>query len=139
MSRQLIKGMDNNKIEESIIANCGELTFVAEELGVTYKAVEKAVEKSPELQDAVRIGREALLDAAERCVMNALKNGDSSMAKFVLKNIGTARGWLPDNPQAAVQVNVIPPSEQAKRVRQIFGLPEEGSENKFQEDGKGNG
>lgn len=132
MKRALIKGIDNAKLEKSIIENCGELTFVAEELGVTYKAVEKAVSKSPELQAAVRIGREALLDAAERCVFNAMKNGNSSMAKFVLQNLGTARGWLPDNPQTAVQVNVIPPSEQAKRVRAIFGLPEEG-------DGKGNG
>lgn len=126
MNKELIKGIDNDKLEQSIIQNCGELTFVAEDLGCTYAQLEIAISKSDKLQDAVRIGRETLLDAAERCVFNAMKNGNSSMAKFVLQNLGTARGWLPDNPQAAIQVNVIPPSEQAKRVRQIFGLPEEG-------------
>lgn len=130
--KALIKGISKDKIAESIIENCGELSFVAEDLGCSYAQLEIAISKSKDLQNAVRIGRETLLDAAERCVMNALKNGDSSTAKFVLKSVGTARGWLPDNPQAAVQVNVVPPSEQAKRVRQIFGLPEEG-------DGKTNG
>lgn len=125
MKRELIKGIDNAKLEKSLIENCGELTFVAEELGVTYKAVEKAVGRSTELQAAVRIGREALLDAAERCVFNAMKNGSASMAKFVLQNLGMNRGWLPDNPSAQVQVNVLPPSEQARRVRAIFGLPED--------------
>ena len=132
MAKALIKGISNDKIEKSIIENCGELSFVAEDLGCTYAQLEIAISKSDKLKNAVRIGRETLLDAAERCVMNALQSGDLSMAKFVLKSVGTARGWLPDNPQAAVQVNVVPPSEQAKRVRQIFGLPEEG-------DGKTNG
>lgn len=125
MSRQLIKGIDTERIKRSLVGNCGELTFVAEDLGIDYATLEAAVSKSKKLQEAVRIGREILMDTAERCLFTAMKNGNSSIAKFVLQQIGTARGWLPDNPSAQVQVNVLPPSEQARRVRQIFGLPED--------------
>ena len=125
MSRQLIKGIDTERIKRSLIENCGELTFAAEELGCTYEQLEAAIAKSKKLKESCRIGRESLLDAAERCIFNAMKNGSASMAKFVLQNLGMGRGWLPDNPSAQVQVNVAPPSEQAKRVRAIFGLPED--------------
>lgn len=125
MKKALVKGIDNDKLEQSIIANCGELTFVAEDLGIDYATLESAVAKSKKLQEAMRIGREILMDTAERCLLTAMKNGNSSIAKFVLQNLGMNRGWLPDNPQAAVQVNVLPPSEQARRVRAIFGLPED--------------
>lgn len=123
--KALIKGIDNTRLLDCIKENCGELSFVAEDLGIDYATLESAVAKSKKLQEAMRIGREILMDTAERCLLTAMKKGNSSIAKFVLQNFGMNRGWLPDNPSAQVQVNVLPPSEQAKRVRQIFGLPED--------------
>ena len=125
MMKALIKGIDNQRLLSCIKENCGELSFVAEDLGIDYATLEAAVAKSKKLQEAKRIGREILMDTAERCLLTAMKNGNSSIAKFVLQNLGMGRGWLPDNPSAQVQVNVVPPSEQAKRVRAIFGLPED--------------
>ena len=132
--KALIKGVDNQRLLDCIKENCGELSFVAEDLGIDYATLEAAVAKSKKLQEAKRIGREILMDTAERCLLTAMKKGNSSIAKFVLQQIGTARGWLPDNPSAQVQVNVLPPSEQAKRVRAIFGLPEDEDDQKKLED-----
>lgn len=122
--RSLLRKHSTDEIAKIIIDNCGELSFVAEDLGVPTKALELAVASTPRLQDAVRLGRESMLDVAEHCLVNAMKMGDAGVAKFVLKNLGTRRGWQPDNPQTAVQVN-ISSEDKVKKVREIFGLPED--------------
>lgn len=119
--RSLLRKHSTDEIAKNIIDNCGELSFVAEDLGVPTKDIELAVASTPRLQDAVRLGRESMLDVAEHCLVNAMKMGDAGVAKFVLKNLGTRRGWQPDNPQTAVQVN-ISSEDKVKKVKEIFGL-----------------
>lgn len=48
----------------------------------------------PEFASACDDVDEANLDAAESCIMDAVKNGDTAAAKFLLKTKGKKRGYV---------------------------------------------
>lgn len=97
----------------------GALTFAARDLGMELTDLEALVRNTPEYRQAVRDGREQLLDMAEQCLVAAIQSGDSKAAQFALKTLGGNRGWREEN---NVQILALSPTEQLNKVRRIFGV-----------------
>lgn len=123
------------KIKDTLIDQCGMIAFTAEELGIPLRDVERAIEENPDLQEAARYGRELLLDTAEQCLLESIKMGDARAAAFALKTLGGSRGWREN--LANINVNVLSPAKQLEKVREIFGIVDDGDDPKMIDVGDG--
>ena len=73
--------------------------------------------------EAVRIeARSAIVDLAEKTIVEAMKAGNLNAALYTVKTLGRNRGW---NESATLNVNVMSESEKEKAIKKLFGIDNE--------------
>ena len=82
-------------IEEAIPKCSGNLSRVADLLGITRARVASRVEKTPRLAFALAETKDRMLDSVEEAIQGKAKDGDVSAGKLVLTTIGKERGYVP--------------------------------------------
>ncbi|MBD3292310.1 MAG: hypothetical protein GF393_05260 [Armatimonadia bacterium] len=77
------------------ICDCGgSVTDAAKALGCARNTIAKRAEKEPEIAEAIRDAREAMVDEAEKSLFTAVKKGEAWAVCFCLKTQGKSRGYV---------------------------------------------
>jgi hypothetical protein len=94
----------------------GMLTIAAKNLGVSYVTMLNYQANIPEVAQAVKDARNAMLDAAElKLYTKAVKDGDTTALIFLLKTQGRIRGY---NDKLDINANVSATVSWADFVKQ---------------------
>lgn len=80
----------------AIIDAKGILTVAAKKCNVTHSAMWQYVKNNPELNKAIEIATEEVLDLTELKFFEALRSGDPWAVKFMLATKGKRRGYSND-------------------------------------------
>lgn len=72
----------------------GLLSVAARSLGVNRRTIYRAMERWPELQDAVDEARDLHLDVAEGKLFAAVQRGEKWAVLFALRTLGKTRGYV---------------------------------------------
>ena len=80
-------------ISQAVEGSRGNLSRVAEVLGVSWDTARKWVFDDPGLKSLFESERDKVLDKAEDIIYTALDQNDIPTAKWVLSTLGRYRGW----------------------------------------------
>ena len=69
-------------------------TIAAKRVGCTYKTFLEYAAKYPEINEAVKDAREAMLDTVELKAYDRIMSGDTAMIIYMLKTQGRSRGYI---------------------------------------------
>jgi len=96
----------------------GSVSAVARHFGMSRGYVAKLIAENEELSAIVEQYQEELVDAAEKNVYDAVIEGDMVQSQFVLKTLGSRRGWAPAPNQSVhtIQGNPDKPIEVTSNV-----------------------
>lgn len=88
-------GVSVKALEKAIAEHRGNITRVAQAVGLSRKSVYNRIEASPALQAAVQEAREALIDLVEGGLYDAAVRGSLTAQIAVLNNhpVSRQRGW----------------------------------------------
>ncbi len=75
-------------IEKLLIAHRGNISATARALGITRQAVQKRIQRSARLQQALEEGRQALVDEAHEQLARAVSEGKAWAITFTLRFLG---------------------------------------------------
>ena len=89
-----MKKPNNKTIIEALEATAGMVTYTAKKLDVSYVTLWKWMNKSPELQQALKAIKESHIDLAETKLLQNVKGGDPGSIFFYLKCIAKDRGYV---------------------------------------------
>lgn len=81
------------KIREAIPGSMGNRAEVARRCGVCWRTIAKYFKENPELQELLEDENEAVLDVAEKSLLELVKDKDFRAIKFVLTTHGKHRGY----------------------------------------------
>lgn len=105
------KGYTKPKVLTAISGSGGVVTTIAKRLGCTWYTAQQLIQKWDETKEAYDAEKEQLLDLAESTMLQAIKNGDISAAKWYLSTQGKWRGYSerheitgPDNEPIRIEV-----------------------------------
>ena len=82
------------RIETAINELDGNITKVAEKLGVNRSTIYRRIDKSDRLKKALDNARESMLDHVESALYTKAKQGDTTSMIFFLKTQGKRRGYI---------------------------------------------
>jgi hypothetical protein len=85
---------DDEKVKECIADAKGVLVNVCKRLGVSRQPLVDHIKGNKELEDALNIARESMLDVGEDVLYNAVKAGEPWAVCFYLKCQGKSRGYV---------------------------------------------
>lgn len=71
----------------------GIIDEIARRLGVAWATARTYINKWEETKEAYEVESERIIDMAEETVLNSIKNGDTSDAKWLLARKGRKRGY----------------------------------------------
>ena len=87
------KNYTKTKTLAAIQGSGGIISTISKRLGCTWRTAQKLTQQWPEAQEAYRDEKEQLIDLAETTLLQAIKGGDMSAAKWYLSTIGKERGY----------------------------------------------
>lgn len=87
------KGYTQPKTLAAINGSGGVISTIAKRMGCTWYTAQQCIKKWPETEEAYSAEKEQLLDLAETTLLQAIKNGDISAAKWYLSTQGKWRGY----------------------------------------------
>ena len=123
----LAKRYTPEEIEASIRRNFGTLTYTCLDLDCTISQLTHYLKEHPEMKLVKQEARAAIVDLAEKTIVESMKEGNLNAAIYTAKTLGRDRGW---SEQAVLNVNVMNDAEKAEAVKRLFGMPEEEEEAK---------
>ena len=118
----LSKRYTPEEIELSIRKNYGTLTYICLDLDCTVQQLEYYLRKHPQMEAIRNEARNAIVDLAEKTIVEAMKAGNLNAALYTVKTLGRNRGW---NESATLNVNVMSESEKEKAIKKLFGIDNE--------------
>lgn len=78
---------------ESIVRNRGQLEVVADELGLTVRAIYNYRDRYPVVKDALEETRERTYEVVKRRLLDLIDEGNVAATIFWLKTQGRDKGW----------------------------------------------
>ena len=80
-------------LEQLLREHYGNISTVAEELGLPRARVYERIRKSPRLQSVLQQARETIKDIAERNIFRKVMQGDIPTSQWLLARLGRERGY----------------------------------------------
>jgi hypothetical protein len=93
-SRKGKPNLDPKTVADVLRRACGICQVAANELNCSRDAVEKQIQKHPEVAAAAREGNEIINDLAEAKLVDAIRRGESWAITFRLKTKAKDRGYV---------------------------------------------
>lgn len=87
------KKLTEEKILDAISGSAGIKTTILKRLNVSLPTLNKYIDESPSLQQALKIEEESVLDMAEGTLYQLIQNGDAGAIFYFLNNKGKSRGY----------------------------------------------
>ena len=82
------------EVEQAIKQKDGNISDIAEALGVARSTVYRKINKHPSLKQTLDDSRESLVDLAEGKLRTEVKKGNITAIIFTLKTLGKSRGYV---------------------------------------------
>ena len=96
--------LDQKLVAKLIMDHTGNLSRVADSLGVCRGVLRRMIDKNPDLQELLRQQRERQLDQLEQsCFDRAIETNDTTLQLFLLKTQGKSRGYDQNEAQNAAK------------------------------------
>lgn len=86
--------ISEDRLEELIIKNRGNLSAVARAVPMSRSGVGKRVAESDRLKEACQAARDEVLDAIEDQLFSKAMQGETTEMIFTLKTLGKGRGYI---------------------------------------------
>jgi len=80
-------------LEQLLREHYGNISTVAEELGLPRARVYERIRKSPRLQSVLQQARETIKDIAERNIFRKVMQGDIATSQWLLARLARERGY----------------------------------------------
>lgn len=84
----------------------GNVKAMADELGVSRRTVDRRINESVKLQEALRQSRQTMIDNAESVLYNKVLAGNMTAVIFFLKTQGKNRGYTERREERVMNIDV---------------------------------
>ena len=92
--KKIIPKITKKKLETAIIDSGGILTTIAKRCVISRNTLYRYLEEHPEYKTLIEQERESILDQAEISLFDQIKEKEQWATKFILKTLGTKRGYV---------------------------------------------
>ncbi|RLC33520.1 hypothetical protein DRH14_04740 [Candidatus Shapirobacteria bacterium] len=101
----------------------GNIAAIARSFGVTRTTVQRRVDESPKLTDALASARETMIDEAESQLYKNAKAGDNTAIIFFLKTQGKKRGYVERQEVTGAEGGPVKVEGLGKALDKVYGKP----------------
>ena len=99
---------ENSRIMSVIIKNQGNLSASARELNMPVRAIQRRMEKYPEMKERIDDYIEDIVDLAMDGLKKGILNGNSRLIEFALDRLGQRRGFIKQTSTSNIHVTGDP-------------------------------
>jgi hypothetical protein len=93
------KVLDKGEVIRALEAQGGRLTYAAKELNIHFRTLKRYINENDDVKEALIAIEEAMLDAAEATLREAIEEGNLKATIFYLKTKGKRRGYAEHDKQ----------------------------------------